>query len=268
MFTKRDLCDGNRIKAAFFDVDGTLFSHTLKKVPESTRISLKQLSEKGIQCVLATGRHMLELPLLPVDGIKFDAYITLNGQLCLNAQGNVIFGNPITGESKQSIIRLFREKAIPIMIVEKESMYLNFVDQFVIDAQESISTPVPKVGTYTGNEIYQAIAYLRKGCEEAIAGQLPGCEITRWNDYGVDIIAASGGKRTGIEEYLRRSHIRREETMAFGDGENDLEMLKYVQVGVAMGNADDCVKEIADYVTSSVDDNGIREALTALEIIC
>lgn len=268
MFSKRDLCGGNRIKAAFFDVDGTLFSHTQKKVPESTKLSLEKLSEKGIQCILATGRHMLELPLLPVDGIRFDAYITLNGQLCIDAQGNVIFGNPIIGESKQSIIRLFREKEIPIMIVEKEKMYLNFVDQFVIDAQESISTPVPEVREYTGNEIYQAIAYLEKGREEVIAGQLPGCEITRWNDYGVDIIASSGGKRTGIEEYLRRSHIRREETMAFGDGENDLEMLQYVQVGIAMGNADDCVKEIADYVTASVDNDGIAEALAALNIIC
>lgn len=157
MFTKRDLCGGSRIKAVFFDVDGTLFSHTQKKVPESARISLGKLSEKGIQCVLATGRHMLELPLLP------------------------------------------------------------------------------------------------------------GCGITRWNDYGVDIIAASGGKKAGIEEYLRKSHIRREETMAFGDGENDLEMLQYVQVGVAMGNADDCVKEIADYVTASVDHDGISEALTALK---
>lgn len=55
--------------------------------------------------------------------------------------------------------------------------------------------------------------------------------------------------------------------MAFGDGENDIEMIKYVQIGVAMGNADDYVKENADYVTSSVDNNGIKEALVALQII-
>ena len=48
---------------------------------------------------------------------------------------------------------------------------------------------------------------------------------------------------------------------------NDIEMIKYVQIGVAMGNADDYVKENADYVTSSVDNNGIKEALVALQII-
>ena len=92
-----------------------------------------------------------------------------------------------------------------IMIVEKENMYINFVNQHVQNAQEAISTPIPNVGEYTGNEIFQAIAYLEK--EEAIADQMPGCKVTRWNDCAVDIIAASGGKRTGIIEYLRENNI-------------------------------------------------------------
>ena len=65
--------------------------------------------------------------------------------------------------------------------------------------------------------------------------------MTRWSYYGVDIISSSGGKRTGIKEYLRITNIKKEETMAFGDGENDIEMLNYVQIGVAMGNADNSV---------------------------
>lgn len=255
------------VKAIFFDIDGTLVSHTRNEVPESTRTSLEQLAEKGIQRVVATGRHILELPLLPVNDIRFDAYITLNGQLCLDAQGNILFGSPITGKCRDCIIRMFNEKTIPIMIVEKERMYINFVDQHVEIAQEAISTPVPVVGAYTGNEIYQAIAYLERGLEDTLTGQMLGCKVTRWNDFAVDIIASSGGKRTGIKEYLRMNHIKREETMAFGDGENDIEMIRYVQIGVAMGNADDQVKENADHVTSSVDSNGIEEALSVFGIL-
>lgn len=255
------------IKAVFFDVDGTLLSHTQNAVPESTRTSLDQLSEKGIQRIIATGRHMLELSLLPVHNIRFDAYLTLNGQLCLDPQGNIMFANPITGMSKKRIVEMFQEKAIPILIVEKENMYINFVSPHVKIAQEAISTPVPEVGEYTGNDIFLAVAYLEKGREEAIADLAPGCKVTRWNDYALDIIPASGGKRTGIIEYLRRNGILQEETMAFGDGENDIEMLRFVQIGVAMGNADDHVKENADYVTSSVDNHGIKEALAALNII-
>ena len=222
-------------------MDGTLVSHTHHAVPESTRISLNKLHEGGIQRVIATGRHLNELSQMPVKGISFDAYITLNGQLCLDSQGKVIFGNPITGKSKDSIIQMFKDKTIPIMLVEKERMYINFVNQFVVFAQKAVSTPVPVVGEYTGHEIYQAIAYLEKGHEGAISEQLTDCKLTRWSDYGVDIISSSGGKRTGIKEYLRITNIKKEETMAFGDGENDIEMLNYVQIGVAMGNADNSV---------------------------
>ena len=72
--------------------------------------------------MIATGRHLNELSRMPVKGISFDAYITLNGQLCLDSQGKVIFGNPITGKSKESIIQMFKDKTIPIMLVEKERM--------------------------------------------------------------------------------------------------------------------------------------------------
>ena len=56
------------VKVVFFDVDGTLISHSQNAVPESTRTALNQLSEKGIQRVIATGRHMLEL--------SFSDYVT------------------------------------------------------------------------------------------------------------------------------------------------------------------------------------------------
>ena len=65
------------IKAVFFDVDGTLVSHSKRNVPEDARFALKKLSEKGIQRVLATGRHMLELSALPVHDIVFDAHFVL-----------------------------------------------------------------------------------------------------------------------------------------------------------------------------------------------
>ena len=72
------------VKAIFFDVDGTLVSHTQKAVPESARFALDRLSQKGILRVLATGRHMGELEQLPIRDIPFDGYVTLTGQLTLD----------------------------------------------------------------------------------------------------------------------------------------------------------------------------------------
>ena len=235
--------DGMEIKAVFFDVDGTLLSHKQNAVPESARRVLRELKQRGVKRVAATGRHMLELSSLPVKDIDFDGYITLNGQLCLDGEGKVISGNPIAGEEKEHLLRLFREKTLPLMLVEKDTMYLNFLHEHVVLAQQAISTPIPPLGEYTGNEIYMAVAFVAQEDASKLTDLLPGCKITEWNRYGVDIIARTGGKARGIQAYLDHSGIDREDTMAFGDGENDIEMLEYVRVGVAMGNGGDRLKE-------------------------
>ena len=255
------------VKVVFFDVDGTLVSHTQKAVPQSTKTALDALAQKGILRVLATGRHMLELRMLPVAGMEFDGYVTMNGQLTLDAEENVVSGSPIEGEDKEILLRLFREKEIPIVLVEKDRMYINFIDSRVVSAQEAISTPLPDVGEYTGGVIYQAVGYLEKDREHILPGLLPGCKSTRWHDCGIDIYSASGGKTAGIRDYLAVQQISLEETMAFGDGENDVDMLKLVHTGVAMGNAVECVKEIADYIAPSVDEDGIFRALADLKVI-
>ena len=69
---------------------------------------------------------------------------------------------------------------------------------------------------------------------------------------------------SGIKEYLKKNNIKKSETMAFGDGENDIDMLEFVQIGIAMGNASDNVKKYADFVTDSVDEDGIEKALEEL----
>lgn len=255
------------IRIIFFDLDGTLISHTQKAVPPSARRALEKLGERGILRVAATGRHILELPALPVRDICFDGYVTLNGQLCLDAQGNVVWGNPIPGPDREQILRLFDERSIPIMLVEKDAMYCNFINRDVEEAQRAISTAVPGVGVYTGGEIYQANAFLKKGQEGVVMERLSGCRTARWCDYAVDIIPRQGGKAIGIQRYLELYHIRREETAAFGDGENDMEMLRFVHTGVAMGNAEKAVRECADFVTAPVDEDGIEKALLELGVI-
>ena len=83
----------------------------------------------------------------------------------------------------------------------------------------------------------------------------------RWHPEFIDVIAAGGGKDKGVDAILDRFGITPEECMAFGDGENDLSMLRHVGIGVAMGSASDRVKAQADYVTGSVDEDGILSAL-------
>ena len=91
--------------------------------------------------------------------------------------------------------------------------------------------------------------------------QLSDCKMSRWNQYAVDIIPKSGGKIAGIRYILSRLGIGLDETAAFGDGENDIDMLRCAGVGIAMGNASEIVKQQADYITDSVDQDGLANAL-------
>ena len=255
------------IKAAFFDVDGTLVSHTTKSVPQSARDALERLKASGIHCVVATGRHITEMEKLPVADIPFDGYITLNGQIILDRNKKYLHGTPITGTAKEYFLKLFREKTIPVLLVEEDRMYLNFANERVAKVQADISSAVPKLGEYGGGEIYQICAYLREDEESLLAPIADSCEITRWNRGGVDVIAKGGGKVKGIAQYLEANGLKQEETIAFGDGDNDTQMLKFAHIGVAMGNAWPSTKEAADYITDHVDNDGVATALAHFGLI-
>ena len=105
--------------------------------------------------------------------------------------------------------------------------------------------------------------------EEQAAGErfFPGLEVMRWHPAFVDVIAPNGGKDRGIDAILDHFGFDLSESMAFGDGENDLPMLRHAGIGVAMGNADELVKSQADYVAGSVDEDGILTALLHFGLI-
>lgn len=253
------------VKCIFFDIDGTLLSHNLKAVPESTKIALQSLEEKGIKRILATGRHKNEIEKLPVGEMDFDAYITMNAQLCYTRSGEVFYENYI--QDAKRIVEIFELKRMPLMLVEEDRLYINYINNDVVDAQDSISTPLPPIGEYCGGKIYMAVAFLPKEKEYILKENLKDLTITRWTEKAVDIVPLGGSKLIGIQEYLKKYSISKEETMAFGDGENDIEMLKYVEYGIAMGNAEDKVKGIADYVTADIDEDGIMRGLEHFGIL-
>ena len=136
----------NKIKAVFFDVDGTLFSHSLKKIPESTMESLDLLREQGIQIFVATGRSLSEMDKMSVGDIDFDGYVTLNGQACYDRDRNPIYQSNIEDEDTEIIVKLFNEKKIPIAIVKEDDLYLNFVNEYVEKVQADITSEIREVG--------------------------------------------------------------------------------------------------------------------------
>jgi len=255
------------IKAAFFDVDGTLLSYKTRKVSDSARRAIAKLQERGILCIVATGRHMIQMSKLPVADIPFDAFVMLNGQLILDKEQNVLFGVPIEGKAKDFLVEKFNDRTYPAIIIEEKDMYLNVVTDHVEDVHRFIAIAWPEQSDYKGGNIYQVCAYLRPEEEYLVDPIKEDCVMTSWHFGGKDIIAGGGGKMAGIKRYLEHTGIAREEIIAFGDAENDLDMIRFAGIGVAMGNATDDVKAVADFVTADIDDDGIEKALKHYNLI-
>ncbi len=256
-----------KIKAVFFDVDGTLLSHKINDVPLSTQFALQQLRRRGILTVIATGRSMIEFSQLPVGKMDFDGYLMLNGQLLMDQSRSVYAGTSIDEGEMKILERIFNRKKIPFMLVGAEKRYINYVDDTVIRTQTESKGSIPDIGEYQGEKIYQILAFVPDEDRQVLEELLDECKITRWNDTGIDIIPKGGGKSVGIQQFLDEKGLDRSQIMAFGDGDNDIDMLRFAGIGVAMGNANDTVKAAADYVTDSVDENGIENALRHFGLI-
>lgn len=249
------------IKVVFFDIDGTMMAPGTTYVPESTRAAIAKLQERGILCVVATGRYIGAIKQLPVADIPFDGYVTLNGQVVLNREQKVLCGMPITGKALEYVVRAYEENRFPAMVLEIDDLSLNYINDHVLRTHEIVGTAIPPVKPYSGRDIYQVSAYIPEPQQHILKEIRDECQITYWFSGGVDIIAKDGGKVWGVQHYLEEMGIKPEEAAAIGDGANDMGMLRYVGLGIAMGNASDAVKACADYVTANLEDDGLAKAL-------
>ena len=257
------------IKTIFFDFDGTVFSHTQNKVPATTYYAFELLKEKGIKRVLCTGRHLKELKNMDFFewGLDFDAYILLGGQMTYDKDLNCVDASPINEETAKKIGRIFDEKKISLVIETKEDIYRNVYDEFYLDGLSKFHIKPFPIKEYHGEEIFQVNTYVRKEVREVLCNEFDGCFVSSWNDCGILFVDKNGGKSKGAEKYLKSVGETPEETMAFGDGGNDLDMLEYCGVGVGMGNGAKAVIENCDYLTETIDNDGVYLALKHLGVI-
>ena len=177
---------------------------------------------------------------------------------------------------KEDIERLitFQQKyPVPFVFAYGNEMFVTEVNDRVQAVSDLIEIPVPPVASIEearGKDILQIMGYFtaEEEKETDIFGKvLTHCEPMRWYPLFADIIARGNSKSTGIDKVLEYFGINLKDTMAFGDGGNDIPMLKHVATGIAMGNAEPHVKAVADYVTTSVDEDGIANALKHFGLI-
>ncbi len=246
------------IKIVFFDIDGTLIDMNKKRISEKMRETLVKLKEKGIRICAATGRSPMQVPQFP--GVSFDACLTYNGSYSFDWQG-VIVSNSLKREDVCTIIRNADRLGRPLSLATKNRLAANGADADLkeyywfsgleVEVAEDFDAVAEK------DEIYQIMVGCCPDEYAPILKDVKAAKIAAWWDRAVDIIPLKGGKGMAVEKVLAHYHLSREEAMAFGDGNNDIEMLKAVGRGVAMENGSPELKAIADDICGHVADDGI-----------
>lgn len=257
------------IQAIFLDVDGTLVSFKGHSVPESCVQALSIAHNSGCKIVIATGRAVSDLHEL--ERIPYDAVIALNGTDCELCDGTRIFGAPISTDDFYKALKLSEEFDFPLAIENNNGIMVNKLNQTVIDLANFVNHPIPRVvdleNEFRKGECFQLCFYCDIETEQQVLSKIPNLAASRWYPIFADINAKGINKATGIEKICDFYGIDIKQTMSFGDGGNDIPMLKICGIGVAMEGASDEVKASADYVTNDVDDDGIYNALVHFNVI-
>lgn len=250
-----------KIKIAFFDIDGTILAFGKPDMSPKTKEALNKLQQNGVKICIATGRATVTIPKF--EGVKFDLTVAFNGSVCI-LNDEFIVNKMIPTKEVFKIIDNAAKMGKPIAVATNNRIVTNGCDEALkeyFEVANLSATPSEEFESALKEDVYQFMIGCNKSEWDRVLEGTQSAKIAAWWDCAVDIIPKESGKGNAIKKVLEYFNLSVEESIAFGDGGNDVDMLLAAGTGVAMGNAADSVKAAADEVCGSVEDDGVYHYL-------
>lgn len=262
----------------FIDIDGTLLDNSTNSIPSSAIEAINIAKENGHKIFICTGRSLPSVTEnfleLNIDGIVAGC----GGQIIIN--GAQEYFCPMPKEMIKSTVEYFIENDIGFMLEGEKVNYLycaknsSEIEKELTDFlyTDGIFAPFSHFENKYEEIIKLAFFTLKKEKTDKFLASL-GKELNSNSDnwypkvYTGEISYGKNTKASGIDYIINKYNHPIEKTIAIGDGINDYEMVIHAGIGVAMGNANEKLKEVADYITTNVDDNGIYNCFKKYELI-
>jgi len=255
----------DNIKMIFIDIDGTLYN-TEKQVTEYTKNILNIVKDKGIYVVLCSGRSNKDVCEISKDVNASKYVISSNGALVYNYVDDLdIFESVMEKESLEKMWTLCEnEKKWELIIESKEQVYIN---ELMFRRRPERFIKIDKIDDISNKNIFQMVLNIEESGKDDKVKEILEKEEKIWApNYGVGVTCAffdinnkNIDKGIGIKHLIENLGIKKEETIGFGDGVNDLAMFRECGIGVAMGNAEEKLKDMADYITQTNDEHGVAK---------
>ncbi len=274
---EKQVLGGPQIRALFLDIDGTLVGMA-ESVSPGVAASVAAAQAQGCHVVLCTGRTRFRaLPILEALGKPYGYLVASNGSVAAHAGSEILYRHlmpvPLALEVVRAIVAVgsepyvFEDSDIPgregaRVLYHPEKPVGRWADVPRYQPYARILEELPfepvSVSAFGPPERIRPLAeQLQTRLAGAVSIVRSGSE---WN-WGIEIYVPGISKQVGIEYIARHLGVKQEETMAVGDHLNDIEMLRWAGVGVAMGNSLPEVCAAADYVTSSFQKDGVARAI-------
>lgn len=257
-----------KIKVIFFDIDDTLRNSKTGFIPSTIPTVFQQLRDRGILTGIATGRGIFGV-VPEIKALKPDFFVTLNGAYIEDKKGSVLYSHKIARDKVEEYIAWTKEVGIDYGLVGSHEAKLSRRTEMISQAIDPIYPDLDvDPDFYQKEDIYQMWTFEDQGDDltlpESLASTL---RMVRWHEHSSDVVSISGSKAAGVAKVVDQLGLKPENVMVFGDGLNDSELFDYAGISVAMGISHDKIKEKADYITKTIEENGIFDALEGFGMV-